>query len=305
MSTEYVYMQEKYVEKENAKISVMTHAFMYGTSVFEGIRAYYNKEENQMYAFRVKEHFERLHASAKIMHINCDKSVDELCRITKELLKKNQYKTDVYIRPTLYKSGQSVSASLLGCEDDLLIFSAPLGDYSPLEKGLKVCVSNWKRNSDNSIPPRAKIGGAYANAALMSTEAKLAGFDDAIALNDAGEVAEGSIMNLFLVKGNKLITPDTTQSILDGITRNTVIAIAKDLNLEVEERKIQRTELYLADEAFYCGTSAQIVPISSIDNRNLGSGEVGEIVKKLQKEYFDVVKGRIDKYKEWCMPDYD
>lgn len=233
-------------------------------------------------------------------------TIDEYCDITKKLLKKNNYKQDVYLRPTLFKSAQKIGPGLIGNPDSYLLFTLPMGDYIDTTKGLKVCVSNWRRNADNSIPPRAKISGSYANTALIITDARLSGFDDAIVLSSEGRVTEGSAMNLFLVQNDKLITTRTCDDILIGITRNTIIQLAKEvLKLEVEEREVCRTELYTSDEAFYSGTGAQISPIVSVDHRNLGNGEVGPIAKDLQKLYFDVVKGNVDKYKEWCMPIYD
>lgn len=304
--TEYVYMDGLYVEKENAKIPVMTHGFLYGTAIFEGIRAYYNEDEGQLYAFRVPEHFVRLGKSAKIMHMKVSQNIEELCAITKTLLNKNQYKTDTYIRPTLYKSDQKIGTHMLNTTDKLLIFSIPMGDYVDISKGLRVCVSNWRRTSDNAIPPRAKICGAYANAALISTDARLAGFDDAIVLSEDGTITEGSAMNLFLVMDGKLVTTQTTDNILKGITRDTIMQLAREvMGLEVIERVIDRTELYIADEAFYCGTGAQVSPVVNIDNRDLGDGKVGPISKELQKLYFDVVKGRVPEYRKWCMPIYD
>lgn len=303
--TEFVYMDGNYVEKEKATIPVMTHAFLYGTGIFEGIRAYYNEEENQLYAFRVPEHYERLVKSAKIMHMDTKHSIDEYCKITKDLLQKNGYKQNCYIRPNLYKSAEKIGPGLMNNPDSFMIFTLAMNDYIDTTKGLKVCVSSWRRNSDNAIPPRAKITGAYANTALIVTDARLAGFDDAIVLTEDGIVTEGSAMNLFIVVDGKLVTSAPTDNILLGVTRNTVITLAKDLGIEVEERVIDRTELYVADEAFYCGTGAQISPIVSIDNRNLGDGTVGPIATKLQKLYFDVVKGKVEKYKNWCMPIYD
>ncbi len=303
--TEFVYMDGNYVEKEKATIPVMTHAFLYGTGIFEGIRAYYNEQENQLYAFRVPEHYERLVKSAKIMHMDTKHSIDEYCKITKDLLQKNGYKQNCYIRPNLYKSAEKIGPGLMNNPDSFMIFTLAMNDYIDTTKGLKVCVSSWRRNSDNAIPPRAKITGAYANTALIVTDARLAGFDDAIVLTEDGIVTEGSAMNLFIVVDGKLVTSAPTDNILLGVTRNTVITLAKDLGIEVEERVIDRTELYVADEAFYCGTGAQISPIVSIDNRNLGDGTVGPIATKLQKLYFDVVKGKVEKYKNWCMPIYD
>lgn len=304
--SEFVYMNGDYVEKEKATIPVMTHGFLYGTSIFEGIRAYYNPEEKQLYAFRVPEHFERLKKSAKIMRMDVNYTVPELCGITKTLINMNKYQQDTYIRPTLYKAAQKIGTHMLDNPDALMIFSVVMGDYIDTSKGLKVCVSNWRRTSDNAIPPRAKVGGAYANAALIATDSRLAGFDDAIVLSEDGTVTEGSAMNLFLVMDGKLITTQSTDNILQGITRDTLITLAKEvMGLEVVERVVDRTELYVADEAFYCGTGAQVSPITNIDNRILGDGNVGPISKELQKLYFDVVKGRVPQYKKWCMPIYD
>lgn len=302
--TEYYFLNGKMVEAEKAVIPVRTHAFLYGTAVFEGIRAYWNDEEKQLYVFRAPEHYERLLRSAKIMYMQSPYTVEEYCNITINLLKKNNYKQDAYMRPTLYKSAQKVGPGLFDNEDSFMLVSNKMGDYIDTSKGLKVCVSSWRRNSDNAIPPRAKVAGSYANAALIKTDAHNAGFDDAIVLDEAGQVTEGSAMNLFLVQNGKLITTMKTDNILVGITRNTVIELAKDLGIETEERAIDRTELYISDEAFYCGTGAQISPIVSVDNRELGDGKVGPISKELQKLYFDVVRGKVAKYKHWCMPVY-
>lgn len=302
---EYVFLDGKFVDIEDAKLPVKTHAFLYGTSVFEGIRAYYNKEENQLYAFRMKEHFERIQRSAKIMHMDCKFSVDELCKYSAELLKKNEFKSDAYLRPTLYKAAEKIGPGLIDNPDKFLIFSVALGEYIDISKGLSVCVSNWRRNDDNAIPPRAKVSGSYANTGLIISDARLAGFDDAIVLSQDGTVTEGSAMNLFIVQDGKLVTPNTTDNILVGVTRNTIKEIAQDLGVETVERDVDRTELYISDEAFYCGTGAQVSPITKIDNRKLGDGNVGPITKKIQELYFDVVRGKVPKYKKWCTPVYD
>jgi branched-chain amino acid aminotransferase len=302
---EYYFMDGEYVLAQDAKIPVRTHAFLYGTSVFEGIRAYYNKEEDQLYVFRMKEHFERMLNSAKIMFMDAKHTVEEYMKITVDLLKKNNYHEDAYIRPEVYKSACKIGPGLLNNPDSVLIFTIKLGDYVDVSKGLSVCTSSWDRVEDNAIPPRAKISGSYANTALIITEAKLSGFDDAIVLSNNGKVAEGSAMNLFLLEGNTLVTTPSTSNILVGVTRNTVLEIAKELGLDVAEREINRTELYIADGAFYCGTGAQIAPISKIDHRALGkNGEIDQKVKDIQKLYFDIVKGKVEKYKKWCTPIY-
>ena len=221
-------------------------------------------------------------------------------------MKKNGYKTDAYIRPQVYKNALKIGPGLLDNPDAVLIFSFAMGDYIDTSKGLSVCVSNWRRNDDNAIPPRAKVSGSYANTALIITDAKLSGYDDAIVLDQAGKVTEGSAMNLFLIEGDTLVTTQTTDNILVGITRDTIIELGRDvLGMKIAEREISRTELYVADEAFYCGTGAQVSPITSIDHRPIGKGVVGEYSKELQKLYFDVVKGKVDKYKKWCTPIYD
>lgn len=303
-SNNYVFMDGNYVPYENATISVRTHAFLYGTSLFEGIRAYWNEEKQNLYVFRMKEHFDRMLKNCKIMHMDLPYTTEDLCNITIELLKKNKPKTDTYIRPTVYMSAEKIGPSLLDNITSYLCFTIPLGDYVDTSKGLSVCVSSWRRLDDNSIPPRAKIGGAYANTALIVTDAKKAGYDDAIVLSEDGHVTEGSAMNLYLVENGKLITSQSSDNILVGITRNTIKDMAEDLGIEVVERLIDRTELYIADEAFYCGTGAQVSPITSIDNRKIGTGETGPITNKLKDLYFDIVRGNVEKYKNWCVPVY-
>ena len=303
--TEYIFLDGEYIEADKALIPVRTHAFLYGTSVFEGIRANNNKEDTQLYIYRAKEHFEIHLASAKVMWMKSKYSIDEYINITKELLKKCEYKTDVYIRPTLYNNSTNISPTLCDVKESLLIFTTPFGDYFDSERGLRLCVSSWRRTSDNAIPPRAKIGGAYANASLINTDAHKAGFDDAIVLSESGQVTEGSAMNFFMVTNGKLVTTNTTDDILIGVTRNTVIELAKDLGIPVEERAVDRTELYTADELFCCGTGAQIVPVESVDYRIIGDGKAGTVTKQIQSLYFDAVKGKISKYKEWCVPVYD
>lgn len=305
-SQNVVFMDGVYVPYSDAKISVRAHAFLYGTSVFEGIRAYWNESEGQLYTFRMREHYERLLNSCKIMNLPIAYNIDELCEFTIELLRKNKPKCNTYLRPTAYNAAEQIGPKLLSDVNNFLVFSTPIGDYVNISKGLNVCVSNWRRVDDNAIPPRAKIAGSYANTSLIITEALKAGFDEAIVLSNDGKVTEGSAMNLYLVQDGKLVTTQTTDNILMGITRDTVKEIAQnEFGLEVIERTISRTELYISDEAFFCGTGAQISPIGSIDNRIVGEGGVGEITKKIQDLYFKVVMGEVEQYKKWLVPVYD
>ena len=301
---EFVFLNGEYVEAEKAVVSVKIHALLYGTSVFEGIRAYYNN--GQMFIFRMREHFERLLRSAKIMHMESPYTLDEYCEQTVELLKRNNYKQDVYIRPTIYTSTyNNIGPGLNGTGTGYFSFTFPFGDYYDSSRGLDLCISSWRRTSDNAIPPRAKIAGAYANASLINTDAHNCGFDDAIVLSESGQVTEGSAMNTMFVRGGKLITTNVTDDILVGVTRNTVIELAKDLGIEVVEREVDRSELYIMDEIFVCGTGAQIMHVSSIDRRQIGDGKIGKITSKIQKLYYDVVRGNNEKYIHWCEKVYD
>lgn len=297
------YFQGKYVPEDQANVNIKTHAFLYGSSVFEGIRGYWNPETETVYLFRAAEHFERMLQSAKLLFLETDLSVADLVEICRQLVVQNYFESDVYLQPRLYKSGLIVPPKLDEVETDYCCFALPFGNYLDIEKGLKVCVSNWRRVSDNAIPPRGKIGGAYVNTGLVMAEAHMNGFDDGILLTEEGNVSEGSGMNLFLVKEGKLLTPRTTDNILEGITRATVIELARNvLGIEVEERPINRTELYLADEAFFTGTAAQIAPIASIDQRTIGNGLIGPVSKQLQTLYMEVAKGKHSQYQHWLTP---
>lgn len=299
----YAYLQGEFVPLEEAKISVMTHAFLYGTAVFEGIRAYWSNEKNQLYIFRAKEHYERMANSCRIMRMDKKHSVEEMIELTRKLLEMNGKKSNAYIRPVVYKSSTVVGVKLSGLEDDFLIFATDMGDYLDIQKGLRAKVTSWRHVSDNSIPMRCKVNGAYANAALIKTEALDDGYDEAIVLTDDGHVSEGSAENIFLLREGKLVTPPETDDILPGITRDTVITLAKEeLGIPVEIRRIDRTELYIAEEAFFCGTGAQIAPIAEVDHRPLGDGSVGPVTKSLQELYFKIVRGQVEKYMDWCTP---
>jgi len=301
----YAFFEGKIVPLEGAKVSIMTHAFNYGTGCFEGIRAYWNAEEKQLFVFRVREHFERMHQSARILYLNLFYSVDELTRSTTTLLEKEGYQQDVYIRPLAYKSGLGVGVQMDNVTDDFAMFTQPFGRYLEKEEGANVVVSSWRRNDDNAIPVRAKVTGAYINSAIAKTDAALNGYDEAIVLNNDGHVSEGSAENLFLLRHGALVTPPVSANILEGITRATIIQIAAEqLGLKTIERTVDRSELYVADEAFFCGTGVQIAAIARVDNRPIGDGKLGPVVKRLRELYFNIVRGKNPQYRAWCTPVY-
>lgn len=301
----YAFFGGEFVPIEKAKVSIMTHAFNYGTGCFEGIRAYWNEEEEQLFIFRMREHYERLHRSCRILLIELPYSVEQLAEITAEILRREDARTDTYIRPLAYKATEGIGVRLHDLEDEFALFALPFGKYIEKEEGANVCVSSWSRISDNAVPARAKITGAYVNSALSKTEAVLNGFDEAIVLTSDGHVSEGSAENLFIVRNGVLITPPVTEDILEGITRATMIQVAREkLDLETVERKIDRTELYVAEEAFFCGTGVQVAAIATIDHRPVGTGKLGPIVKGLRDLYFDIVRGKVEDYRDWCTPVY-
>ncbi len=299
----YAFFQGSVVPLEEAKISVQTHAFLYGTAVFEGIRAYWVEDEGEMLVFRMREHYERLLNSCRILRMKSKYTAEELCEISLDLLARNGDRQDMYLRPIFYKSDHAIGPELSRIGDDFVLFAIPMGAYLDLEKGLRVRVSSWRRMSDNSLPGRAKVNGAYVNAALAKTEAVDDGYDEAIFLTESGHVSEGSAENLFIVRDGRLITPPVSEDILEGITRSTIMELAEnELGLSVVERSIDRTELYIADEAFFVGTGAQVSPISEIDRRPIGSGEIGPISRRIQEFYFQVVRGKQPAYRHWCSP---
>jgi branched-chain amino acid aminotransferase len=303
--TKYAFFEGEFVPIEKAKVSIMTHTFNYGTGCFEGIRAYWNEEEEQLFVFKMREHYERFHRSCRILLIELPYSVEQLGEITVEILRKEDARTDTYIRPLAYKATEGIGVRLHDLDDEFALFTVPFGKYIEKEEGANVCVSSWRRISDNAVPARAKITGAYINSAFSKTEAILNGFDEAIVLTSDDHVSEGSAENLFIVRDSVLITSPVTEDILVGITRATIMQIAREkLGLETVERKIDRTELYVADEAFFCGTGVQVAAIATIDHRPVGTGKLGPIVKRLRDLYFDIVKGKVEEYRHWCTPVY-
>ena len=302
----YAFFHGKIMPLSEAKLGVMTHAFNYGTGCFEGIRGNWNSEDKQIYLFRAKEHYERLHRSCRVLQMKLPYSIDELCRLTVEVVEKSGFQEDIYVRPLAYKGSEVLGVRLHNLEDHFLIFVSAFGNYLDVEKGIKCCVSSWRRIDNTMIPPAAKITGLYVNSALAKTEAFQNGFDEAILLTQTGHVSEGSGENIFLVMGGKLVTPPPSDCILIGITRQTVIELAaKELGVETVERSVGRNELYIAEECFLTGTAAHLTPVLQIDHRPVSDGQVGQVTSRLQKLYFDAVRGRLKKYLHWCTPAYN
>ncbi len=301
----FSYFEGRIVPDEEAKISIKTHAFNYGTGCFEGIRGYWNEDDQQVYLFRMREHYERLARSCRILGMTLIKPVDELMDVTLELIRKNNFRQDVYVRPIAYKSSEIVGVRMHDIKDEVGIFTVAFGKYLPAENGCRCATSSFRRVDDNAIPARAKVTGIYVNSALAKTEANLNGFDEAIMLTHDGHVSEGSGENIFLVMDGRLVTPAASENILVGITRNSIIEFARaEFGIETVERQIDRSELFIADEVFMTGTAAEISPIIEVDRRAIGTGRVGPISEKLRGFFNDVVRGRVATYRRWCTPTY-
>jgi branched-chain amino acid aminotransferase len=301
---QYAFFKGRIVPIEDAKISIMTHGFNYGTGCFEGIRAYWNPNEEQLYIFKLPEHYERFLRSIRILLMDLPFTAQHLAEVTVELVRLEGYREDAYIRPLAFKTDEVIGVRLHGLRDEVGIFATPYGRYIDTDSA-HAGVSSWRRIDDNSMPARAKITGAYVNSAFAKTEAVLNGYDEAIVLMQNGHVSEGSAENIFIVREGVLITPPVTDNILEGITRKVMIELAREeLGLQVMERSIDRTELYVADEVLFCGTGVQVVAITKVDHRPVGTGMLGPIVKALRDLYFDVVRGKVRKYRRWCTPVY-
>ncbi len=297
------FFEGEIVPLEEAKISVVTHAFNYGTGVFEGIRGNWNEDKDELYLFRVKEHYERLYRSCKMINIDLRYNLDQLEEMTLDLVKSCGYKEDIYVRPLAYKSGDLVGLRVHDIPDDFLIYVVPFGNYLESDKGITCSFSSFLRVEDSMIPPSAKVTGMYVNNSLAKSEAVWRGFDEAIMLTRDGFISEGSGENIFLVKDGVVYTPQITDHILEGLTRNTLIELCKnELGIEVVERRIPKSDVVVADEFFMTGTAAHVTPVLSVDGRDIGDGSIGPITSKLQKLYFDIVKGKNSKYSDWLSP---
>ena len=298
--TQHAYFEGKIVPFGDAKISIATHGLNYGTAAFGGLRGYWNDEKKKLYIFRPLDHFRRFMMSAKILAMELPHTPESLVKITLDLLKLDNWQQDVYVRPLCYKADAGIGVRLHDLRDEVSIFAIPFGAYGKNEDGAHVTMSSWRRVDDNVIPARGKISGAYANSALIKTDAIRSGFDEALVLDHNGHISEGTAMNVFMVRDGVLITPSVSDNILEGITRRTVIELArKELGIEVVERSIDRTEAFVCDELFMTGTAAQVMVVTSVDHRAVGDGKMGPITARLRDLFNDVVHGKLEKYSAW------
>lgn len=302
----FAFFKGEIVPYERAKVGVLTHALNYGTAAFGGLRGYWNSKEEQLYIFRPLDHYRRLLNSAKILRMSIEYTAENLKEITIELLRTEGYRQDVYVRPLVFKSDEVIGVRLHDLKDELSIVSIPFGLYVKNDTNAHLTVSSWRRIDDNVIPARGKISGAYANSSLIKSDAALNGFDDAVVLNQNGHISEGSAMNIFMIRDGVLITPPVTENVLEGITRKSVITLAKDeLGMDVLERPIDRTELLICDEVFLSGTAVQITAVTMIDHIPVGDGIIGPIATRLRELFFNVVRGLNPSYMKWVTPVYE
>ena len=299
-----VYFNNQYVPLRDAKVSILTHALHYGTGVFDGIRGYWESRQKQLYLVRPMDHFRRWKAHSSIIRIGIGLEASELCEITTELIRRNHFQSHVYVRPLAYKSAARIGVNP-DEQDAFSVIAIPFGDYLDSVNGLHAGVVSWRRIEDNAIPGRAKICGSYVNSALAGDEARRNGFDEAIFLTESGHVAEGATCNIFLVRGGKLITPAGSENILEGLTRNCIAELAhNELHLDVVERPVDRSELYMADEIFFTGTAVEVAPVVRVDHRQIGSGTIGPVAAELRHLYLDATRGRMEAYRHWLLPAY-
>ncbi|GAB4505830.1 MAG: branched-chain amino acid transaminase [Anaerolineales bacterium] len=298
----FVFFEGKIIPFEQAKISVATHAFNYGTAVFGGLRGYWNDEKKKLFLFRPYDHYRRLLHSGRMMHMHIPYNEEALIQLTLDLVRKEGWQEDIYIRPLIYKADLGIGVRLHNLRDELTIFSMPFQQYLKNATNAHVTVSSWRRIDDNVIPARGKVSGAYANSALIKTDAMHAGFDEALVLDHNGHVSEGSAMNVFMVRDGTVITPPVTDNILEGITRRSVMELLeKEFDLPVRERSIDRTELFIADELFMTGSAAQIVAVTKVDHRPVGKGDMGPITAQVKDLFEEIIRARTPKYAHWTM----
>lgn len=301
----YAFFRGQYVPYGEAKVGVLNHALNYGTAVFGGIRAYWNGDDSELYLFRPVDHYRRFLDSARLLMMSFEHTPESLSQITIELLRREGHHCNVYIRPLAYKSDEIIGVKLHGLNAEISIVAIPFERYISNDTNAHLTFSSWRRIDDNSIPARGKISGAYANSALIKSDAMLSGFDDALVLNQDGHISEGSAMNFFMVRGGSVITPPITENILEGITRRTVIElIVNDMKLPVIERPVDRTEVYLCDEVFLTGTAAQVTAVTQIDHRPISSGRMGPITSRIRELFDQAVRGYLPQHRDWNVPVY-
>ena len=297
-----VYFEGQYVPLKDARVSVMTHAFMYGTAVFEGVRGYWNADKKVLYGLKVREHVERIRQNAGILLMENLPSVDELSAIVVETVRRNGFEEDAYIRPCFYKSSPSIGVRLHHLQHDFVVLAMPFGNYIDIDNGVRLMTSSWRRNVDEALPARGKIVGGYVNMAFQKSEAELNGFDEALVLTADGHASEASAANMFVVRDGILLTPPVTDDILEGVTRKAVLELAKDLGFTVEVRSVDRSEIYVADEMFLCGTGVQVSPVIELDHRPVGGGQIGPMTRAIKDAYFAAVRGEDPRYTHWLTP---
>ena len=296
------YFEGEFVPMKDAKVSIMTHAFMYGTATFEGIRAYWNEEHGLLYGLKLREHIERIRQSCRILLMDDVPSVDELSALIIETVRRNAFREDCYIRPSFYKSTRAIGVRLHDLEHELYIIALPFGNYIDTDKGVRLMTSSWRRNADEALPARGKIVGGYVNMAFQKSEAELNGYDEAVVLTAQGRVNESSAANIYIVRDGVAITPPVNDDLLEGVTRKALMELLANEGIPVQERSINRSELYVADEIFVCGTGVQISPVIEVDHRKVGAGTVGPIARLVRDRYFDAVRGRLPEYQHWLTP---
>ncbi len=298
--TKHAFFEGKIIPLSEAKINIATHGFLYGTAVFGGMRAYWNEEKNRLFVFRPFDHFRRLLNSGKMMAMNIPYDEESLTQLTLDILRADDWKQDVYLRPTIYKADLGIGVRLHELKDEYCMFVMKYEKYVKNDTNAHATFSSWRRIDDNAIPARGKVAGAYANSALIKTDANRAGFDEALVLDQNGHVSEGSAMNIFMVRDGVLVTPPVTDNILEGITRRSIIELARnELGIHVVERSIDRTEVFIAGEMFMTGTAAQVVAVTRIDHRPVGAGLMGPVTTKLRLLFDDVVRAKHPKYQNW------
>jgi branched-chain amino acid aminotransferase len=296
------YFEGAFVPMRDAKVSVMTHAFLYGTATFEGIRAYWNEEQGRLYGLKLREHVERIRQSCRILLMEDVPSVDELTGLIVETIRRNGFRQDAYIRPSFYKSTRAIGVRLHDLEHELYIVALPFGNYIDTANGVRLMTSSWRRNVDEALPARGKIVGGYVNMAFQKSEAELNGFDEAVVLTANGHVNESSAANLFMVRDGIAYTPPVSDDLLEGVTRKALMELMGNEGIEVRERSIDRSELYIADEVFVCGTGVQVSPVIEVDHRKVGAGTIGPVARLVRDRYFDAVRGRLPEYQHWLTP---